>query len=671
MRTLWHRLSQYLAEPWLDEHDLLAEAYQAGRSGESAVLSPAAPAGRTARVRRWAILQGALLSAAVHAAILISLAEWIVDEPPKQVAALITVIPEFDDTPLPIEEADFLPAEETSEQAEQTMASMSLSTAAAIEDEPLVTSVSETTEVSSSIELPPLVSDVQGFELNDLVVKTGSVGVEVKEVEGAVDRLTEEILNNLDDSRVLVVWLMDASISLIPDRQEVSQRLEQIYHELDASGGTTDDALTSAVVAFGQQVQELAAPTNDYKQVVEAIRKVPTDTSGVENVFTAVLQCVLRYQKQRTAEHRRVMIVIWTDESGNDYVRLEEAVQFCRNNVIPVYIVGPSAMFGKEQGTVSYRHTDGKTYRLPVDRGPDSVREERLHMPYWFDGDQYDTLHAGLGPFALTRLAHESGGAYFIKDKPGDGSPFAIETMRRYEPEYNSPDEYVRDAHHDVLRKAVLTVVDLTRQRKFKGTPRLSFAPTGQTFFNEMREAQETAAYNSQILQQCLTVFGARGLESAYARETSPRWRAWYDLTYGRLLAMTVRSNEYNWACATMKAKGADFVDKKSNRWQFKADKALHFGSQSERMAKEATRLLTRCVNENPGTPWALLAQRELKDPLGFRVDEAYVAPPPPPPKPKPGQKPPPPPPPPPSNTRRTEQPRKLEKPVEAVLPKL
>jgi hypothetical protein len=119
-----------------------------------------------------------------------------------------------------------------------------------------------------------------------------------------------------------------------------------------------------------------------------------------------------------------------------------------------------------------------------------------------------------------------------------------------------------------------------------------------------------------------------------------------------------------------MKGKGADFVDNKSNRWHFKPDAELHFGSASQRMAKEARRLLMRCVEQNAGTPWALLAQRELKDPFGFRIDEAYVAPPPPPPKPK-AQPAAPAPPPPASNARRSEQPRKLNKPAEAALPKL
>src|SRR5215469_6598051 len=452
MRSLWLRVSQYLVEPWLDEEDLLAEAYQSSSVGPG----PDSAGGRTARLRRQAFLRGFVLSGVVHAAGLVVLGQLAVVEPPKPAAALVTVIPpDLDDTPLEIEEPDFLAAEEIEQQTESPLASTAMSAPSVVEDEPLLTSVSEPTEVAAAIELPPLLADVTGFELGGTVVQTGSVGVEVKEVEGAVDRLTEEILTNLEQNRVLVVWLMDSSISLVPDRSEVADRLEQIYRELDSSGAASDGALTSAVVAFGQQMREIAPPTTEYGDVVNAIRKVPTDASGIENVFSAVMGCVMHYQKQRVSEHRREMIVIWTDESGNDYSRLEEAVQFCRNNVIPVYVVGPSAMFGKEQGTLSYRHTDGKTYPLPVDRGPDSVREERLHVPYWFEGSQYDSLHAGLGPFALTRLAHESGGAYFIKDNAGDGSPFSIETMRRYEPEYSAPDEYVRDANRDILRKAV------------------------------------------------------------------------------------------------------------------------------------------------------------------------------------------------------------------------
>src|SRR5262249_41738529 len=150
------------------------------------------------RIRRQAFVRGGILSAVVHAALLITLGQFAIVEPPKPVAALVTVIPNLDDTPLEVEEADFLPAEEVEEQAENALASTTMSSAPVVEAEPLLASVSEPTELASPIELPPLLADVSGFELSDTVVQTGSVGVEVKEVEGAVDRLTEEILTNLE-----------------------------------------------------------------------------------------------------------------------------------------------------------------------------------------------------------------------------------------------------------------------------------------------------------------------------------------------------------------------------------------------------------------------------------------------------------------------------------------
>ena len=48
---------------------------------------------------------------------------------------------------------------------------------------------------------------------------------------------------------------------------------------------------------------------------------------------------------------------------------------------------------------------------------------------------------------------------------------------------------------------------------------------------------------------------------------------------------------------------------------------AVIFEASSSRQAVDI-------VEEHPDTPWALLADRELKDPLGFRWVETYVPPP-------------------------------------------
>ncbi|MBX7168822.1 MAG: VWA domain-containing protein [Pirellulales bacterium] len=565
----------------------------------------------------------------------------------------------------PLADAELQLADPSDEPAEQVFAATTSAVGAELSDEPRIEeSLDQVETVDFNIELPQ-VQQLAAAELSEMVVRKGTIGDSVMEVEGAVDRITHEIVTYLEQSKVLVVWMMDASISLADERTQVANRLERVFRELDQLGSLSgSDALENAVVAFGQQWQELVAPTADEAMVVDAIRKVPTDETGSENVFTALLAAVDKYRALRGHEQRKIMVVIWTDESGDDDNELEDAVRQCQKLAVPVFAVGPSSMFGRVMGTHAYVHPeDGKTYQLPVNRGPDSVRQELLRLPYWFEGPQLESVRAGVGPFSLTRLTQETGGAYFVSEQAADRSPFSLATMRNYLPDYNSATEYVRSAAASPLRKAVLQAVEVTHRRELRGAPRLSFAPTGETFQDDLREAQQTVAYNSVILDQALEFFGPKGLEEAYQKEAAARWRAFYDLTFGRLLAMRVRCNEYNWACAQMRGKGSEFVDQQSNRWKFKPDAKINFGTASERAAAEATRLLKRCVEQNPNTPWALLAQRELKDPLGIAIEEGYEAPP----KDNPDLSP--------ANNqlpgRVVEQQRMLQRPVEPKLPKL
>ena len=61
----------------------------------------------------------------------------------------------------------------------------------------------------------------------------------------------------------------------------------------------------------------------------------------------------------------------------------------------------------------------------------------------------------------------------------------------------------------------------------------------------------------------------------------------------------------------------------------------LNYATNYTKSARLAEELLTRVVNEAPGTPWAVHAARELRDPFGIKVIEHYIPPPPPP---KPGE---------------------------------
>lgn len=619
---------------------------------------------------------GTLLSMLLHVVALALIANSVIVMPEDlgSVELLTWVIEPEEELDMPEPELTLAPPDD--EPHDNVLASMAASMNIEQSDRPELVREEDVRTMVDEVEVDlPQVPDLTGFIADEFVKVPGTVGQEVLHVDGAVDRITHEIAMRLETDPILVIWLMDSSISLVDERQQVAARLERVFEELTALDSSRDQrSMLNAVVAYGQGVRELVPPSNDGQLVTEAIRNVPTDESGIENVFSALIYAIDKYKRLITFEQRKCVVVIWTDESGDDYVRLDDAALACRRLAIPVFTVGPSAMFGREQGTHSYLHTDGVTYQLPVNRGPDAVHQERLRMPYWFEGDQMEVLHAGIGPFALTRLALESGGAYFINDAEEDRSPFSLETMREYLPDYVTANEYVQRVSNSPLRRAVLNAVLVTHKEKLKGTPRLLFEPTGRTYQQELLDAQKSAAFNTRILELAMNAFGRQGLEKEYEKEKSKRWRAWYDLTYGRLLAMYVRNNEYNWACATMKLKGTDFVDTQSNRWKFVASENIS-NSKAAKMADEATRLLTRCVEQNPGTPWAQMAQRELKDAFGFEVLEHYVAPPPPPPRvirpTTPPKTPPPPPPPKMPPRRRTEQLKMIERPEPPKLPKL
>jgi hypothetical protein len=90
----------------------------------------------------------------------------------------------------------------------------------------------------------------------------------------------------------------------------------------------------------------------------------------------------------------------------------------------------------------------------------------------------------------------------------------------------------------------------------------------------------------------------------------------------GRILAIKVRTEGYNAMLAAAK-RGMKF-QRKSDTWLLKPSDEVSTGSQLAKHAEKAKEYLTRVVEDHPGTPWALLAERELSSPLGWTWDERY-----------------------------------------------
>jgi hypothetical protein len=463
----------------------------------------------------------------------------------------------------------------------------------------------------------------------------GNGAEHVQGVEGAVDRIAVEIVRRLEQGRTLVVWAFDASKSLEAERQRLVKHIETVYahiDQLDESRLSTGGGLLTMVVSFGQDRKaETPKPTADLSAVREAINGIKADESGEETTFTTVADIVSRWglYKNEAGDSYHPMIIVVTDEVGDDEPRLEEAIALARKRKVPVYVLGSQAVFGQEFGRMDYYDAKTKTqYRdLKVRQGPESAMLEQIHLPFWYDGPRYDLLEAGFGPYALSRLSSATGGIYFVTRFSGRRMGFDPNRMKEYKPDWVSRDRYEAGVVGSPLRKAVVNAAILTNEQTVPNSPALFFPSLEAPQFKEVLQTNQALA--AQIAQ---TVEEALGPITAAARfrdrEVSRRWQAHYDLIRGRLLAMKVRAYEYNAAGARLVKDPPKFQNSRSNAWRLVPDKAILYSEKAVAAGREAEELLRKVVEEHPDTPWALLAGRELKDPLGFKWVETFVPPP-------------------------------------------
>ena len=489
----------------------------------------------------------------------------------------------------------------------------------------------------------------EGQILDDTVVVHGLSNDGIVQIETALDRVTWEIAQTLQERKVLVVWLLDASGSLTKQRAAVAKRLNRIYGELDALDKEgqlprREQPIISGVVSYGLKTNFITRePTDKFDVIQNAIANTKNDPSGRENIFTAVTHVVNRWKKYRTMDKRQIMIIAITDESGDDFPVHEKAIKMCRKNGVRAYVLGPTAVFGRRKGFVPYRAPeDGKEYKLPVDLGPETAKFDLVDLQFWFDGSQHTYLSAGFGPYALARLVRETGGIYFTTNMTtmagfGPTGIFDADAMRPFSPnyEFGTPNDYLQHLKNHPLRYAVVAAAELSRANPSEGTPDLDIRVTARNFRNSATTAQQTVARSQLMIQSILQAF-PNGIEKHLDKEQSPRWRMAFCLSYGRLLAQQVRCLEYNYACAWLKGNLTEQdINTKSNRWIFKPSEKINYATSMKKNAKLASKLLTQVIEEAPGTPWAVLAARELKHPFGMMVEHRFI-PPPPPPKPRP-----------------------------------
>lgn len=445
-------------------------------------------------------------------------------------------------------------------------------------------------------------------------------------VEGAMDRITHEIATSLKERQTFVLWLFDASGSLRDRRDSIVDRFELVYRQLETQGKT--EGLHTAIASYGESTKILTPkPITDVPTLIQAVRGIEVDDSGIENVFTAVYQTVdkwKRFQGNKGRCNKRVFIV--TDERGDDIEGLEETIDLCKRFGVRVYTVGNAAIFGKREGYVDYREEDGYVHHnVVVDQGPESAFPHQIKLAFWGGpavGRQLLRMSAGYGPYGLTKLCAETGGVFFITEE-NKGFQFDTAVMREYTPDYRPVLEIETEIRKNPAKTALVQAAMAVEINEVPA-PQLAFRADNDTILRQqITEAQKPLAdfqYHTNKLYALLE-------QGSQARRTlkDPRWRAGYDLALGRVQAMRVRAYGYNVMLADMKSTPQTFQTEGNNLWVLTPSDKIESGPTVRKSAEEAETLLKRVIDEHVGTPWAALAERELRQPLGWEWTESRI----------------------------------------------
>ena len=465
----------------------------------------------------------------------------------------------------------------------------------------------------------------------------------------SIKKIVTAINASLDLGPTLVIWVVDRTPSSQKIVIEGVQAAKAWYDSTDIkqlSAGSEQKLLTT-IVAYDETAEFLLdPPAADGQKVKEAFDKIQPSTAGREKTFTALKQTLEKYLTYRTTERREVVLVVLTDEAGDDANLVDELIETTRRAALPVYVVGSPAPWGQANpGSPDPKKPDlSKADDSSPVHGPESLASERvdiemIRISYGYNpGNPTDLtqIDSGFGPFALERLCRVSGGQFFVV-RPDRGSQyrygattysywpsgnevrFTLENTSKYAPDYVSQADYQRLLSENAARQALHNAAQLPKL-VIDETPQMNFPRDARTTEAKMKQNLDRAQQYAAKWAPKIDPFYNALISGEAGRDklTSPRWQAEYDLAMGRVMACKVRIDGYNSMIAALK-RGKTFVNAGSTEWHLESADVFETESTLKKMGERAKMYLQRVQTEHPGTPWAKIAEEELKSPLGWK----------------------------------------------------
>jgi hypothetical protein len=386
-----------------------------------------------------------------------------------------------------------------------------------------------------------------------------------------------------------------------------------------------------------------------------AIEKIPVEKNGTENTFAAIIQVVKEYKPMAARAKRKLVVVIVSDESGDDGHLVEDALKECRTADAPVYVLGRESVFGSLYAHVRWKQPiSGRLFYLPIRRGPETPFAEQLQ--YGGFRRRRDGHMSGFGPYEQVRLCKMTNGIFF--QLPGeqedlndlDNREGEMLTNREYLPDLNSRSNYQEERDKSEFRRAIWDVIAMLDpyNRNVQGLEIPDPEETRERFNTD------PASYGpvvQQRLQQVKNILAAMQqarrhlgrVKDQRDSEPSERWRANYDLISAQLLWYQVRLFEYAIGLEQFARKGIPAQvqkDPKLNRWYIQEDPSEFvmpdelqqklLGVTPEELQQvydQAVAGLEKVKADHPGTPWARRAEWELARKSGVQFRAYFQGP--------------------------------------------
>jgi len=441
---------------------------------------------------------------------------------------------------------------------------------------------------------------------------------EKKQQEGpgkttATDRALEDIgdrMRTVAQKRIGVIWMVDASSSMADDVKTLQSKLRAIFKKVE---GEKD--LWMAVMAFDRKTRVVSLFTNKFTVVEKAIGSIGTAGKGVENCMAAIREGVQSFPKGKMYR----MLVLVTDERGNDQEDLEKTIAVVKQAKAHIYVLGREAPFGWGHG---YEMDVELGFNVTVDAGPESAGSETVqknplccfqtHYPWCrkmltdemrrtqaesafqqrnpmkCDLGEDAAVSSGFGCWAQARLVKETGGEYYrIRKK----SEYEAKDLKGYEPELCSREEWIRRIERCAVRKEIISILETMEKGE-------SFELESSGLSKGMTKSlvRRVRKVEREVQGWIKSLRNAKFEVSTGEAKPYKRWIAHRDLLMAQLYSLLHWLEQYRLTVL-------------EGLWPKGGDVGLFTSPKVQGDKKgKAKEKLEEVIRDHPGTPWARTA---------------------------------------------------------------